>query len=103
MTRPEIDPYWYRPQYERMVCQAAHDAWLNYMRRLSPGQYLYYRPSSGAEWGRLFLVREGEEASQPAGSELALPTPLPRGVDEAEMRRLLFEVCRRLPLLPTDR
>ena len=103
MTRPEIDMYWWRPKYERMVYQTAHDAWLNYMRRLSPRQYLYFRPSEGKHWGRLFLVREGEEPERPDGSELALPTALPGNADEAGMRRLLFDTCRRLPLLPTDR
>ncbi len=72
------------------------------IRRMSAGEYtqsLYYRPSRGADGGRIWVFGDAEKV--PAGWERAGEN-IPRNFTVDQIARWITEKLRRSPILPTS-
>mgnify|MGYP001617917925 FL=1 len=88
----------WQAEFDRIVGDAAREAFRLLCQQQAGGAYLYYTPG-GVEWGRLVPVTDG--GHPPAGAVLVDAQRIPGDRAVQGIRAWIDERARRLPILPT--
>lgn len=92
----------WRAQYDQEVQKAAAAAWLWMMQHPGRTAYLYYSPANGMQFGKLYIVPDGEQEQQPPGILPASPNRILPETQE-QITRWIYLTCDLLPMIGQDR
>ena len=87
--------------YNKLVDTATEAIWSEYMKKITPPLYLYYKMSTETEAGQLLPIRQGQP--RPEGFLLVTGEHIPRNVTREILRSWVNRMCYRLSLLPWHR
>jgi len=91
---------WWEKKFERMVTEAAKEAFNVAVNTGCMNVYLYYRESGERTWGELRAVPEWSPT--PKGFKLAINQRLPMNRTVDGIRAYIYPHCRYLMVLPMD-
>lgn len=90
----------WRSEWEGRQAAFVASTWVYMMRDMSSTPlYAYVKPTSGAAWGELLAVRQGEKA--PDGYTLVTGERIPAG-DKQTIARWLDRYAGGLPVIPAN-